>query len=272
MCKTDGFAFLDICRPYVAWATYRGILLTPPKTRVPGGRFVSWWLANLLRDPLHLERELSLERVREQRFRERTSRLVGMFCFPDKGCADRATDWGGHFREENLAELSLGEVTGRDQMDSNWIAFANPRAVGPNEEWMRRYWSGEPYPDAEPVWEMLVEGKVAVLGTELRERAYRVVKDQWPDSLMLLEISRLGAWIGSDIGSIGVFMAESPRDYRFKFRLDTRDASDAGFLEHLRQLMSSEHPVNWADIRPHYERGSFGLTPDMTPYEFSFPR
>ena len=233
---------------------------------------MSWWLANLLRDPVHLKREMSLEQVREQHFPERVSRLVGMFCFLDKACADRATDWGWHFRAENLAKLSLGEATGRDQLDANWITHANLDAVGPTEEWMSRYWNGERYPEAAPVWETLVEGKVTVLGTELRERAYQVVRAQWSDSLMLLEVSRLGAWIGSDIGSIRVFMTEGPRDYKFRFLMDMRDASDDEFLGRLRQPMSSEHPVNWADIRPHYERGGFGRTPDMTPYEFSLPK
>ena len=267
-----GFAFLDICRPYVAWATYRSVLITPPTVHVPNGRFVSWWRAHLLRDPLHLARELSLERVRAQHFPERISRLVGMFCFLDRDCAERATACGGHFRAENLAELSLNEAVGRDRLDANWITHADPRAVGPNGEWTSRYWQGEPYPGATPVWETLVEGKVVVLGTELRERAYLVVRAHWPGSLMLLEVSRLGAWIGSDIGSIGVFMAEGPTDYEFKFLLDMRDADDHGFLDRLRQLMGSGHPVNWADIGPHYERGSFGETPDMSPFEFRCPR
>ena len=157
-------------------------------------------------------------------------------------------------------------------MDANWITHADPSAAGPNEEWMSRYWQGEPYPGATPVWETLVEGKVVVLGTELPERAYQVAKTHWPGSLMLLEISRLGAWIGSDIGSIGVFMAEGPNAYEFKFLLDMRDASDAGFLERLKQLMRSGHPVNWTDITPHYKRGSFGQTPDMSLYKFSRPR
>ena len=213
---------------------------------------------------------MHLERVREQHFPQKISRLVGMFCFLDSACADRAMDWPGHFCKENLAELNLSEAAGRDRLDANWIAHAS--AVGLNEEWMLRYWQGEPYPDAAPVWETLVRGKVVVLGTGLRERAYQVVKAHWPGSLMLLEVSRLGAWIGSDIGSIGVFMAEGPRDYEFKFLLNMCDAGDERFLERLRQFMSGDHPVNWADIGPHYAQGSFGSTPDMTPYGFRFPR
>ena len=266
----DGFAYLDIDLPYVAWSAYRGILITPSSAQVPGGRFVSWWLCNLLRNPVHLERELALERVREQQFPERISRLVGLFCFMDKTCAVRAVRWGGHFRAENLVELSFSEAKGRDQLDANWITYG---AKSPNKEWMSRYWQGDPYPYAEPVWETLVEGKVVVLGTDIRERAYQVVCATWPDSLMFLEISRLGAWIGSDIGSINVFMAdELERSHEFRFMLDMRDANDPGFLERLTQLMASDHPVNRAAFGPHYEQGSFGCTPDMTPFQFSCPK
>ena len=276
MCKGpagNGFAFLDINLPYVAWATYRGVLITPSTSLVPNGRFVSWWWAQLLRYRSNLERELHLERVRAQHFPTRISRLVGMFCFLDRGSAERATAaWGGHFRLENLAELSLTEAAGRDRLDANWISHADPNTIALNEEWISRYWRGEPFPGAKPVWETLVEGRVVVLGTDLRERAYHVVKAHWPGSLMLLEVSRLGAWIGSDIGSIGIFMADGPKDYEFRFLMNMRDASDEGFLERLSQLKSSGHSVNRADIGPHYERDSFGDRPDMSPYKFSCPR
>lgn len=268
----DGYIFLDISRPYVAWAAYKGTLISPPNTERQGGRFVSWWLLGLLRNPRHLERELALERMRAQQFPERISRLKGIFCFLDKSCANQAVSWGGHFKAENLVEINLAEAQGRDQLDANWISYADPSAVSFHDEWIQRYWQGEPYPNAEPVWETLVEGRATVLGTTVRERAYQVVKPCWPNSLMLLEIARLGAWIGSDIGSISVLMANGEEEYLFIFEMDMRDASNAEFLDRLTELMKSGHPVNWADITPHYETGNFGCTPDMTPYEFSCPK
>ena len=142
----------------------------------------------------------------------------------------------------------------------------------PHDEWIPRYWQGEPYPNAEPVWETLVEGRATVFGTKVRERTYKVVKPCWPNSLMLLEIARLGAWIGSDIGSISVFMADGGEDYRFTFGMDMRDADDAEFLARLDPLLKSDDLVNWADITTHYEAGNFGCVPDMTPYQFVVPR
>ena len=270
---TAGFAFLDIARPYVAWAVYRGVLITPQKTPSAGGRFVSWWWTSLLRYKTHLKRELELEQVRKRQFPDRVSRIVGLYCFLDKACADQALVWDGHFRPDNLAELSLAESTqGGQLLDANWISSGTLEVDGRHADWMERYWSGEPYPEAQPVWETLVKGKVSVLGTDLRDRAYEVVKHCWPESLMLLEISRMGAWLGSNIGTINVIMAETAAEYKFDFLLDMRDAQNPDFIERLQRLMASGHPVNWVDIKPHYERGTFGRTPDMTPFQFSVGR
>ena len=269
---SDGHIFLNIDRSYVAWAAYRSTLISPPKIEEPSGRFVSWWLADLLRDSPLLGRELALERVRAHQFSERISRLNGIFCFLDKVCADEAVHWGGHFKAENRVDINLGAAKGRDRLDANWITHADPSVVSPSDEWIPLYWQGEPYPYAEPVWETIVEGKVTVLGTEVRKRANEVVRACWPDSLMFLEISRAGAWISSDIGSISVFMEDRAEDYRFRYKMDMRDANDADFLARLTQLRESGHPVNWTDIAPHYEVGNFGCVPDMTPYHFSCPK
>ena len=152
---SDGYIFLDISCPYVAWAAYKGTLITPPNTETQNGRFVSWWLAGLLRNQENLARELALEQVRAQHFPERISRLIGIFCFLDESCANQAVCWGGHFKAENRVEISLGEARGRDRLDANWITHADPGAVSPNDAWIPRYWQGELYPNAEPVWETL---------------------------------------------------------------------------------------------------------------------
>ena len=98
------------------------------------------------------------------------------------------------------------------------------------------------------------------------------MRANWPDSLMFLEISRLGAWIGSDIGSMSVFMAEDAEKYNFTFCMDMRDADNKNFLIQLSQLIKSGHPVNYADVHPHYDKGSFGKVPDMSAFQFSCPK
>ena len=191
----------------------------------------------------------------------------------DKEDAIRASNiWDGeHFTLENLAEISLIEARGRVRLDSNWITYAH--GFFPPSDWMPRYWDGEPFPNKEPIWEAVVEGKAIVLGTELRQRAYDVVKSYWPDSLALLEIARLGAWCGSDIGNISAFLLEDATSYNLNYLLDMRDVENEEFLSNtLPKLLESGHPVNQADIRPHFERDSFGRVPDMRQFRFSIQK
>ena len=82
----------------------------------------------------------------------------------------------------------------------------------------------------------------------------------------------MGAWLGSNIGTINVCMSATEAEYEFDFLLDMRDAHSPDFLERLKQLIDSGHPVNWTDVKPHYEQGNFGSTPDMTPFRLSVHR
>ena len=122
------------------------------------------------------------------------------------------------------------------------------------------------------MWEKLVAGKMAVLGMELRERAYETVKAEWPDSLMQLEISRLAAWIGSDLGVIQAFLRETENEFVVEYYTDWRDANNPEFLSNLSELINKGHPVNRNDIQPWYDRGSFGNAPDMRKYWFTIPK
>jgi hypothetical protein len=172
MLSTDAFAFLNINHPLCAWATYRGSLVCAPAE--PG--FVSVWSAGIMRadDPARLNRELVLEAFRRSYYSERISRLRGIFCFLDIVSAERACSWSGsvrsHFRPEYLAELHLGEAAfKRDRLDANWITHAPVDKDGNIVEfkWIHRYWEGEAYPDEDPIWETLIDGKTIVLGTRV---------------------------------------------------------------------------------------------------------
>lgn len=273
--ETDAYIFLDIKKPHVAWATYRGILATVLPE--PHG-FISLWYADMLekRGTSHYKKEILLEKVRQDQFPYKISRLTGLFCFPEISSAKSAARlWNSsgkdNFNMENLVEISLAEAKGDDIFDSNWITYSqgNPKS---QKEWMQSYWNGDSFPGEEPVWEKLVEGNIAVLGTELRERAYEKVKAQWPDSLMQLEISRLAAWIGSDLGVIQAFLRNSDNEYIVEYLINWKDAENPEFLSKLTELIKGGHPVNWNDIQPWYDQGSFGHTPDMTAFGFAMPK
>lgn len=274
MLTTDAYAYLDVdANPLCAWATYRGILITPPAE----AGFVSVWTAGLLgrSEPRSLALENALERWRLRLCPDRVSRLQGLFCFPDQESAKRALQWSGgrdHFEEPFLTQLNLSEATSvRSRMDANWITHAQARANGSleNEDWIARYWGGEAYPDAEPIWETIVQGRIIVLGTEIRERAYRTISEAFPESLCLLEIARLAAWIGSDLGAICAWMTNDGDQYKVQYLMNLKDANDPDFINSLRELKKSGYLVNNADITPFIESGSFGRLPDMRPYQYS---
>lgn len=275
--STDAFAFLNINHPLTSWATYRGSLVSAPTE--PG--FVSVWSAGMMRadDPARLSRELALESFRQAHYSGKISRLRGMFCFLDIASAERACSWSGsprsHFRPEYLAELHLGEAgPRRDRFDANWI----PRAPVDNNgnmtefEWIHRYWNGEAYPDDEPIWETLIDGRAVVLGTSLRERAYARIKSRFPDSLLLLEVARQAAWVGSDLGNVCGYLRNDGAELVLDYVMDMRDANDEGFLDKLKKLKLSGHPINWADITPHIKQETLGKTMDLRPFGFRRPK
>ena len=180
---------------------------------------MSVWAAGLLEDGRvgRIAFELALEQVRIGPFPARISRLRGMFCCEDRvraragaGAWDR--NGKSHLRKDYLAELSFIDAgLKRDRLDSNWITYAPVRDDGflTDLEWIPGYWAGLPHPDHEPIWELLVEGRLTVLGTELRQRAYHAISSEFPDSLAFLEISRLAAQTGSDLGSIAGFLQKT---------------------------------------------------------------
>jgi hypothetical protein len=276
MLATDAYAFLDINNPVCAWATYRGALVCAPEN--PG--FVSVWTAGLIRAsvPGRMNFEAAVEAVRIAQFPHLISRLRGMFCLPDAESAKRACSWdqarGTHFQPEYLAELSLSEAGARrDRFDANWITYAPKDEAGYliDGGWIQNYWVGEPYPNKEPIWETLVDGRLIVLGTDIRQRAYATIKSEFPDSLMFLEIARQAAWVGSDLGAITALIRSEAEEMVLDYAMNMVDAENLKFLEKLSASRESGHPINWADMKSHIDQDSFGHVPDLRPYGFRFP-
>ena len=179
--------------------------------------------------------------------------------------------WKEHYKLENLVEVNLDEARGRDRLDSNWITNSNCEAALHTDEWMQRYWRGDPYPGQEPIWETSVEGRVTLTGNHVQARAYETVKAHWPDSLLFLKISWAGARLGFNIGSISAFIREGTEKYHIEFLMEMKDADNPEFLAQFSSF-ESEDLVTRADIDRHLANESFGVTPDMRPFRFSFPK
>jgi hypothetical protein len=260
--STDGYAYLNLGHHLCAWNAYRGALISPPQE----SGFLSVWFASLLENQTHLRRELDLDRLRLQYYPDQVSRLTGVFCFQEYESAKAAECWGGHFQPANLVELHLGETRGTEHRhDANWISHP----VGDIEEWGRQYWNGTPHPNHPPIWETLVEGRALVLGTSVRSRAYRSISLNFIGSLALLEIARLAAWIGSDLGNVAAFLLNDLGETSVTYFINMRDAGNSQFLDSLQRLLNSAHPTNWKDLHASLQKGNLGETPDLRPYSFT---
>lgn len=261
--QTDAWCYLNLENPLCAWAAYRGVLVQAPSD--PG--FLSVWMASMLfhNNPERIAREFNLEIVRANRYPSRVSRLRGMYVFTDRCSADLASSWGHPFLPENLTEISLAEarLTGAKH-DANWISYPDDR------DWQDLYWSGQPHPHHEPIWETLAEGRLVLLGIELRNKAFDILQEQFPDTLVLLETARMAAWIGYDLGNVAAFLRLHDAEVSLEYYMNMREARDKTFLERIIELRDSGHPINLQAIGPLLSRGGFVL-PDFRPYGFTRP-
>jgi hypothetical protein len=174
-----------------------------------------------------------------------------------------------------LRKLHLGEAgPRRDRVDSNWITYSprDENGYPTSYDWMQQYWAGEPFPGQTPLWETLVDGRMIVLGTALRERAYQLIKARFPESLTFLEIARQAAWVGSDLGNVTAYLSEDGDDLVLAYVMDMRDANDPVFLAKIQKLKDEGHPINWADITPRLAQGTFGSTMDLRQFGFRRPK
>lgn len=258
---TDAWAYMNVYHPVCAWALYRGFLIAKFD---PIGFLNARSAAVLARNDAVLEMELRLEEVRRAKFQGRVSRMDGFFCFLDRASAIRAQKWAGkHFSAEFLVELSLEEAgPRRDRLDSNWITESATHPLSA-DEWMTRYWSGDPCPGMEPIWECLVDGRIVVLGTELRDFAASLIEKHMPDSVTLAEVSRLAALAGSDLGAIAAFARRNEDCLHIEHYLNMADANDKDFLGKLKALLDAGEPKNNAWLAKNMSKGTFGPTPDL---------
>lgn len=104
-----------------------------------------------------------------------------------------------------------------------------------------------------------------VLGTDLPKRAYDVLAKAFPNALDMLEVSRLAAAVGSDLGQTAAWVTQlEPRTFRLAYYLDMREANDPDFLK---RLAAHEGPKNVRDLAP--GRETFGV-PDFRSYGCEF--
>jgi len=263
------FACLDVEHPVVAWAAYRGVLVSSLAEAKQEGCSVSMMLAGmfLYGDSVRFQNELEIEQVRQKRYSTLPSRLAAMYFFESSKDVERIAEWGGHFSKDNMVELDLYPTSPVSRHDSNWITYAPLDQTGRirSTEWIDAYWKGEPASNWPPIWELLAQGRAVVFGTELRERAYRTIKAHSPAAMSILEISRIAAILRSDLGQTKAFLIDNANGTAsITYCLDMREANDPNFLARVKNYNG---PKNHSDLK--LGGDTFGV-PDFRSFTSTF--
>lgn len=223
-------------------------------------RPISYWPVHLLKDRqrTRLQKELRLEEIRRDFYPQQVSRLHGLYLWGDEASSVRGqqrwgTAAGTHFHSDYLVELSF-TYSAMSRVDTTWIDECLLPDTSPvdrnNVDWMHRYWKGEPYPNSDPLWEYIVEGRGAIWGTALRTKAYEVVRQHAPLSLGQLELGRIAVELGSDLYHIAPFIRRIDRTkFIVDYFGDERDSTD-DFMTKLGQYISQADPshIRWEAI------------------------
>jgi hypothetical protein len=251
----SGYVYVNVNDPLVAWLVYRGEIVSAHTVHESA---LSFWATGRLKDKQRWEKELTLERVREADYADVVSRLTGFYVFPDLASARAAAlAWQiNYFRPGLMIEVGIKPDSRVSRYDSEWIT-RNFDSSG-DADWMHAYLRGEPTDS--PVWELVIDGRALIYGTELRKTAYEKVKETWPRSMCLLELARLGAYLDSDLGLITAMLFSGETGLRVRYIMNFADADNPGFLE---RIASFDGPKNTADLYP-FEL----IVPDLREREF----
>ena len=266
----SAWVHLRVTDPLVAWLTYRGVLESVSRT---APEFLSLWSLNaahsaVLDDKWLFIREARLEAARAAKNPDAVSRLRGVFAFPNKETADLAVrTWRG-FEAYFLQEIEIREGSVVSWYDSQWIDAMGTLSA-PTDGAAESYSVGNEF-GSQPLWELLIDGKADLVGIELREKAYNVVRAQWPDALSPLEIARLGAQLDSSIGYIAAFPRIAGDKVLIEFMMDCRDAENPTFLDALQKHLAALPPehINRADLAV---GGEFFAIPDLRSRSLTVP-
>jgi hypothetical protein len=212
---------------------------------------ISIWLAKYLIDAgrarIRAQRflkEQELEQFRSVQHPGAVSRLTGLYLFPTLEAAKMAEDrWDASFRPENLTEVEIVSVLRQSRYDAEWITH---HLDSSDNSWFDSYFSGFAC-GVNPTWELLVEGRAFILSTDLRSRAYDVIAKAWPQSLALLELSRIAVVLDSDLGVICPIAVRNGNKLRIDIMLNFEDATNEAFLKKVQQY---EGPKNTKDLYP----------------------
>lgn len=274
--EREGFMYLDVDHPVVAWNTYRGVLASANAVFSKNGPgSLSMLLAGIFDTGNYqrLHSEFCIESIRSRLFPNAVSRLSGMFVFDDVESTLAATQatWGGHINTDCLTDVGLSYTVGT-RADAGWITqmLTEDYVLVPSwEEMAARYWSGEPS-SSTPIWELIIDGYACVWGTRMREQAFNVIRSRHPFSLGYLEESKIAAGLGFSVGHISSWLLRTDAGASLQFLIDDTMADDPRYVDAIARFIETARPE---EVNPAAVRTPPGLVrkPDLQPYEKHLP-
>ena len=265
------FIYIDVDFPPIAWLVYRGTLNSCNVTAANPGN-LSWFLLDSIKRGLvsTLRREGSLEGFRIRDFENHLSRLKCVYAYPTLETAARGCYGQGKWRAENLVAIApIPDQFSCETHDSRWIDDFDALPV----ETAKRYWAGEP--TKEPLTEYLLSGRFTILGTTVRQRAHDTIKRLHPNSLAILELSRLAAEFNSDFGSIAPWLVRDGGRVVVRYVIRFSEAECREIIQRAVQekQRNANFAINMDDLEPVWNNAQSAeldakfSVPDFAPYE-----
>jgi hypothetical protein len=248
------FAYLDVDFPPVAWLVYRGLLNSCDVAAANPGN-LSWFLLDRIKHGLisTIRREGALEGFRLKDFPSSASRLNCLYAYPTLEMAQRGNYGIEKFSEDNLVAIAPAvQDFQREEHDQEWVTNFDSLPI----DTARRYWAGEL--TAKPMTELLLRGRFFILGTKVRKRAYEIIKALNPNSLAMLELSRLAVEFGSDLGSVAPWLRlEGDRVVVTHIvRYDEAEGLKVFARALEEKKRNTNFQINWDDIKPLCKAGN----------------
>ena len=260
-----GFVYLNLQHPLIAWLAYRGQIfsasaLDPQAVSLNFAWYLIFKSAHRVRN---FPDELALENLRQAKYLPAVSRLRGFYIFPTKKDALAAArrQGGQSFQSSTLVEVEIAPGSKASRHDMNWVS----RNLGTgNQAWFGDYLAGAPE-SSNPIWEYIVEGRANIIDTSFRSAAIRTVEVCWPNSLDLLELSRIANQRGSDFGAIIPIVTPSGDRHQLNFciRANELRGNCPQFWTEIAEY-DGKHGTNFADPRKQFR------LPDLREYSVFF--
>lgn len=271
----EGFIYIDTEFAPAAWNTTKGFFCSADilKNKFNNHTILSFTHAQMLnRNPKRLHVELCIEYIRKTYFPHHVSRFDGLFIFDDIQSISEtwgSKNWGMHFNTDCLTDVGIASNRS-SRVDANWITKIQDENNNICANWQQiaiNYWSGNPHPELNPIWERIVEGYVTIWGKSIKEKAHIFLKKYFPHSLNILAYYINCNLVPSTCGQIFPYASSQNGILNISYYVDEYDKMELDFNERLFSAIS-KYPEK-ACI--YYDKNEIMKLPDFYEYQIEIP-